>query len=364
MRGLAWLPDGSGVVYATSRASTFPYLPPLSLWEARLDGRQQQLTSLDASYEQPDLHEGGLVSASRLRMRYDIWAYPFGGAVSTLERGRPVTRQTGQVATPTISPDGSQVAYLSDEGGHANVWIKSAEGPAQQITFENSPDVAVGVPAWSPDGRWIAYVCSKGNLGLVFGIWLVKPDGSENHQLVPKGLSPTWSADGHWIYYVETANTPIMRISASGGVAERVRSEPARNVVDVRGSTLYYVVDRALKDGRQQVEIRAAPQAGGSSRTILTVPESRVPPWQIANPALSPDGRWLAMPLTDGFTTNIWAISTEDARMRQVTDFDDRAIFIARRVSWSPDGRSILAAVGEGDADVVMLDGLIPGVRR
>ena len=35
--------------------------------------------------------------------------------------------------------------------------------------------------------------------------------------------------------------------------------------------------------------------------------------------------------------------------------------FIARRVSWSADGRSILAAIGEGDADIVPLDGLIDG---
>jgi Tol biopolymer transport system component len=77
------------------------------------------------------------------------------------------------------------------------------------------------------------------------------------------------------------------------------------------------------------------------------------------NPALSPDGRWLALPLTDGFTTNLWALSTENnSNWRQVTDFGDRATFIARRVSWSADGTSILAAVGEGDADIVLLEGL------
>jgi hypothetical protein len=47
--------------------------------------------------------------------------------------------------------------------------------------------------------------------------------------------------------------------------------------------------------------------------------------------------------------------------MKQVTDFGARPIFITRRVEWSPDGRSILAAVGEGDADVVLLDGLMNG---
>jgi hypothetical protein len=43
---------------------------------------------------------------------------------------------------------------------------------------------------------------------------------------------------------------------------------------------------------------------------------------------------------------------------RQITDFGDRTTFIARRVSWSSDGRSILAAVGDGDSDIVLLDGL------
>ena len=62
------------------------------------------------------------------------------------------------------------------------------------------------------------------------------------------------------------------------------------------------------------------------------------------------------MPLTDGVTTNIWTLSTSTRQWRQITDFGDRAIFIARRVSWSVDGRSIFAAIGEGDADIVVLE--------
>jgi hypothetical protein len=33
-------------------------------------------------------------------------------------------------------------------------------------------------------------------------------------------------------------------------------------------------------------------------------------------------------------------------------------------VSWSSDGRSILAAIGEGDADIMLLDGLVKSVGR
>src|SRR5574341_1590213 len=89
-----------------------------------------------------------------------------------------------------------------------------------------------------------------------------------------------------------------------------------------------------------------------------TVSAARVAEWQIVNPSLSSDGHWLALPLTDGFATNVWAVSTAAGQWRQVTDFGDRATMIARRVSWSADGRSVVAAVSDGDADIVLADGL------
>ena len=90
--GLTWLPDSSGIVYATSRGSTIPYQSPLALWQVPLDRQQpaRQLTPPEASYQLPDLHDSGLLSAARLQMRFDIWAYPFGesGADSTsVDRG-------------------------------------------------------------------------------------------------------------------------------------------------------------------------------------------------------------------------------------------------------------------------------------
>jgi len=369
IRGLSWLPDSRGLIYASARGSTFPYLAPLALWEVRWTGSQppsqpqppRQLTSAGASYEQPDVHSGGLVSVTRMQMRYDIWKYPVEGAPrDNVQRGQRVTQQTGQVATPTVAPVGDEVAYLSDNGGHANVWVTSPNAPPRQITSEDDPDVSVGVPVWSPDGKWIAYVSSKGNVGFGFGVWLVKPDGSELHRLVPKGLGVAWSEDSNWLYYVEGASTPISRIAVAGGAPAVVRPELARNLIGVHTSTIYFMVERQLRDGRPELEIHAAPlDTNGPIRVVTTIPASRVPSWQVMNPSLSPDGKWLAMPLTDGFTTNIWALSTDDGRWKQVTDFGNRAIFIARRVSWSSDGRSILAAIGEGDADIVLLDGLV-----
>jgi hypothetical protein len=62
--------------------------------------------------------------------------------------------------------------------------------------------------------------------------------------------------------------------------------------------------------------------------------------------------------LLDGETTNIWLVSAEDGTMRQATDFT-RPVLIARRVSWCPDSRFVVAAVAEQNADIVVFDGLL-----
>jgi len=51
----------------------------------------------------------------------------------------------------------------------------------------------------------------------------------------------------------------------------------------------------------------------------------------------------------------MWTVATDNGSLRPVTDFGHQATFIARRVSWSSDGKSIYAGVGRGEADIVLL---------
>jgi len=91
-------------------------------------------------------------------------------------------------------------------------------------------------------------------------------------------------------------------------------------------------------------------------RTFRAVPGSLWP----TGFTLSPDDCWLAALYKDVGTTNIWAFPTDGGPIRQITDFGQRPILIARRVSWAPDSRSIYAAVVETDSDIVLLDGMLP----
>ena len=369
MGGLSWQPDGSGIIYSSGRESTAIYLPTMHLWAASLNGSPaRQMTYGETSLYNPDVDRRGNLLASRLRMQYDIWKFPVTGTPrKNTHDGQQLTHETGQVQTPNATSAGQELAFLSDDGGHSNVWVLDLEsGVSRQITFETDSHVSMGLPIWSPDGSKIAMVSTREEPNWdTLGVWLVDADGSNLHRLVSQISGyPTWSGDGKWLYFSTMLRGTFhaFKTAVAGGAPVLVRNDNACvSALGPDGSTLYYSVPHLKGNGIRDYEIRAAHPERSPSVLLAQVAGERVPHWQVFQPSLSHDGRWLALPLNDFTTTNLYLLSTIDGSWRQVTDFSPRRTFIVRRVAWSSDDKDLFAAVGDGDADIVLIEGLVPG---
>ena len=369
MSGFAWLPDGSGVVYSSARGSTIIYLPSHNLWLAKLKSSAPvQLTFGEESYISPDVSSAGAITASRVRMRFDLWKFPVdGSATENVRRGIQLTHQTGQVQTPDVGPGDRELVYLSDSGGHGNLWIMRQDGTeARQVTFDRDPGVSVGVPYWSPNGKSIAYVTTRNKKGWRFSLWLVSPDGSNDHLVAENGGWACWTPDSRWLYYaVPTEDSyRIEKISTEGGPSVVVRTDNAMApAVSPDNHTLYYLSPQENLSGVADYEIRMASPDNGPSRRLARIPGSRVPVtygWTV-HPVVSPDGKSLALLLRDDSgSINVWSLPTQGGSLRPITDFGQRRTIIARRVSWSSDSRFIFAALAEGDSDIVLMEGVLP----
>jgi len=370
MSGLAWLSDGSHILYSSARGSTVFYLPTMHLWLLSLrDGQAQQVTFGDSGDESPDVDRDSRIVVSRRHMQFDIWKFPVDGdPAENVRRAVRITHQTGQLQTPTLSPDDRQMAYLSDNGGHGNLWVMDlANGQTHQITYEKNSSTVMGVPIWAPDGSYIAFATNQPEkLGRGVGYWLVRPDGSGLKLAVQEGAWATWSGDSKWLYYADsspvrpTGGFQLLKSPIAGGPPVVVRSDNARGpALAPDGSALYYIVPLENLNGLLDYELRVARPEDGPSTLLARISGARVPIWQGLHPVISRDGKSLALALDDDLGTDIWTVPTAGGKPKRITDFTPRRTFIARRISWSADGKWIFAAVGEGDANIVQMEGLL-----
>jgi Tol biopolymer transport system component len=335
----------------------------MNLWSVQTGGKNlRQLTFGETSYISPDLDRRGNIVATRRQIQFDIWRYPVDNSpVENVHRGVQITHQTGAVQTPSAAPGDHELVYLSDSGGHGNLWVLNLETQqSRQVTFEHDPQVTIGVPVWSPDGKHIAYV-KRGLDAWNVDLWLMNPDGSDAHKVSEGGGWACWSPDSRWLYFSPPSQNGfrIEKASSTGGSNLLVREEGQKPAVDAEGR-LFFVLSLPALNGLSDMEILVASPESGAPRKVARISGSRLASWLLMQPVLSPDGKWLATLLTDGPTTDIWAQPTAGGSMRRITDFGRQATFITRRVSWSSDGHSIYAAVGKGEADIVLLSNLNP----
>ena len=165
---------------------------------------------------------------------HTIW--PDGGGDRQITTDTPVGARA-----PAYSPDGSRIAYVSYDRspGHEldyEVFTMTADGGNMRQISETETDTGASSPAYSPDGSRIAYSSDDFSPTLEFDseIYTVKAgDGSGTLQLTHNtkyDYSPSYSPDGRRIAYVShDGNTSeIYTIKVGGGDKRRVTNNTRR----------------------------------------------------------------------------------------------------------------------------------------
>jgi Tol biopolymer transport system component/DNA-binding winged helix-turn-helix (wHTH) protein len=179
----------------------------------------------------------------------------------------PLTTYPGWEGSPSLSPDGTQVAFIWDGADRTDfdIYVKLVgDGEPLRVSHDPRHEVA---PAWSPDGRRLAFL----RIPLGPGPWdlVVKPalGGAERlvASLQPFG-PPIDHRGGTWMSW-----TPDSRYLAIGGVIDEqagvwlveVDDPGRRRLTDSRPGR----VDRSpmvSTDGRRVAFISAGPEARGT----------------------------------------------------------------------------------------------------
>lgn len=126
------------------------------------------------------------------------------------------------IMSPSWSPDGQKIAYVSFEGHHSSIYLQDlATGGRQRIS--DAPGIN-GAPAFSPDGSRLALVLSRtGDLN-VYILSLANGQLREITQDWSIDTEPAWSADGKSLLFTSNRDgTPqIYKYSLKNGTVTRL----------------------------------------------------------------------------------------------------------------------------------------------
>jgi imidazolonepropionase-like amidohydrolase/Tol biopolymer transport system component len=192
----------------------------------------------------------------------EIYLLPIEGGIA-----KPLTRSIAWDMQARFSPDGKQIAYMSDAGGGDNIWVMNIDGSgAKEISRESYR--LMNNPVWHPNGRYIAARKHfTGTRSAGSGeIWLLHASGTTEGGGVQMNEKPNWqkdlgepafSPDGRTLYYSQDTTPGIT-------------FEYNKN----SNTQIYVIQQRDLQTSKTRVLVSGP---GGAVR-----------------PTPSPDGLWLA----------------------------------------------------------------------
>jgi TolB protein len=215
------------------------------------------------------------------------------------------------IISPSWSPDGNKLAYVSFEKKKPVIFVQSLVSGQRTVLANFKGNNSA--PAWSPDGTKLAIVLTYSANSQIY---VINADGSGLQQVsFSSGIDtePEWSPDGSAIYFTSNrgGGPQIYRMAAAGGEAKRITFEGNYNVsphVSPDGKLLTYVKQDA-KGFRIAVQDLATGQVQTLSETT-----------QDESPSFAPNGRMILYATNIGGKGSLAAVSVDGRVKQKLTD--------------------------------------------
>jgi Tol biopolymer transport system component len=223
---------------------------------------------------------------------------------STWSQFTQLTDASGVETGPTISPDGTTIAYATDAGGSWDIYAQRVGG-RNPVPVVADPNIDERWPAFSPDGKMIAFNHGGG------GIFIVGATGESVKRLSDFGAHPAWSPDGQRIVFsTEEVYTAYNRATQSAlwvvdiGGGAPVKTDDGDAIQPAWSPSGKRIAFWQNHSGQRDI---ATMPAGGGAHVSLTndIAVDWAPVW-------SPDGKYIYFASDRGGSMGIWRAGIDE----------------------------------------------------
>ncbi len=178
-----WSPDGKKIVFSRSYKDAKGIWQE-EIWSMNADGSEQQQIK--------NINGGGPCFTPDGRIVYHSKSNTSEICIADIDGSniRKLTNNSTEDWHPEVSPDGKQIAFMSNRDGNHEIYVMNIDGSNQKRLTHN--DVGYWYPSWSPDGSQLIFSAATGKRREDRTIYIMNNDGSSISPIIVGGSQAAW----------------------------------------------------------------------------------------------------------------------------------------------------------------------------